>query len=324
MPKSKKKSTAALDDISNGEISLDDSGHGADDSLNLNEARHTSHGYFLPLTETATNFLDTALDGRTLHAIVAEWIAVEEPKFAEVRKIALRSEHTSLFCPISHQVMTSPMVMNDGYTYERLSISRWVNKIRPTSPHNPDIIIDKLNYSENDEVNKKVEEAAEAGLPEAQGAMAERCYFGVGGNRKDEEKAVEWAKKAAAGGDMKATFRLAYCYEHADGGLAVDWVQAVKHYEEAAEQGCTMAMNNLGCMHRGGHNLPEDTAKSFSWYEKAAKAGNHISQHHYAFMIYAGDEFSRGTVTPKEIAAARSWFKLSADKGFMPAICQLG
>ena len=52
-------------------------------------------------------------------------------------------------------------------------------------------------------------EAAELGLPEAQGEMAERFYYGQGGVDKDMVLCVEWARRAAQAGDSVGEFRIA-------------------------------------------------------------------------------------------------------------------
>jgi TPR repeat protein len=55
-----------------------------------------------------------------------------------------------------------------------------------------------------------VQDAAELGLPKAQGVMADWCYSGRHEIAKDIAKSIDWAKKAAAGGDRQGQFRLGY------------------------------------------------------------------------------------------------------------------
>jgi TPR repeat protein len=179
--------------------------------------------------------------------------------------------------------VVDPVLAEDGNTYERQEILQWIAK-KSTSPLDPSCTLDASRLMSNRAVKQqieelvasgeldeelcagylerkkalnleraqklfnegKVEEAAELGLPEAQGEMTERCYWGTHGVAKDLDKSVEWAKKAAAGGDKVGQFRLGAAYEHGEGGLQKDWATAAEWLEKAAEQGHTLAMSSLG------------------------------------------------------------------------------
>ena len=39
-----------------------------------------------------------------------------------------------LLCPISHEVMTEPVVAGDGHTYERKNIEEWLRRSNAVSP----------------------------------------------------------------------------------------------------------------------------------------------------------------------------------------------
>ena len=41
---------------------------------------------------------------------------------------------SEFLCPISHSLMTDPVVLADGFTYERSSIERWFKLGKKTSP----------------------------------------------------------------------------------------------------------------------------------------------------------------------------------------------
>ena len=56
-------------------------------------------------------------------------------------------------------------------------------------------------------------------------------------------------------------------YTEGIGGLAKDWTLALKHFEEAAEQGHAIAMTNIGCLYKkGGYGLSADYTLAVSWY----------------------------------------------------------
>ena len=66
------------------------------------------------------------------------------------------------------------------------------------------------------------------------------CYYNGTGVEKDEQKAVEWYKKAAEQGYASAQFNLAVCYENGT-GVEKDEQEAVEWYKKAAEQGYASA-----------------------------------------------------------------------------------
>ena len=200
----------------------------------------------------------------------------KRPPTAEERlKNAMSSVSKHLICPITQELMVDPVLAEDGNTYERSAIKRWIST-KSTSPLNPNCRLNAYRLMTNrmakkqieelvesgelndqlcaDYANRKaqmlydegkVEEAAELGHAEAQGKMAERYFFGRDGVAKDLEKCVEWAKKAAAGGDKQGQFRLGYAYCNSEGGLEKDYAMALKWYEKAAEQGSVASMLSL-------------------------------------------------------------------------------
>ena len=75
-------------------------------------------------------------------------------------------------------------------------------------------------------------EAAELGLPEAQGEMAERFYYGQGGVDKDMVLCVEWARRAAQAGDSVGEFRIAHAFHMGVGG----WVGGVRSINQSIDR----------------------------------------------------------------------------------------
>ena len=50
------------------------------------------------------------------------------------------------FCPISKKIMKEPVVLEDGYTYEKVEIISWLMKNNNRSPVNGKIIISDIFY----------------------------------------------------------------------------------------------------------------------------------------------------------------------------------
>ena len=105
------------------------------------------------------------------------------------------------------------------------------------------------------ETEKTIQERAEAGDAEAQSNLGVMYEKGEG-VPKDYVEAVKWYRKAAEQGD------------------AYGQKQLVKWYRKAAEQGVAIAQVNLGWMYDNGEGVPKDSSEATKWYRKAAKQGN--------------------------------------------------
>jgi len=254
-----------------------------------------------------------------------------------------------LLCPITHTLMVDPVLADDGHTYERSSIEEWLLKNR-TSPLNPNkrmkvarlapvkilresiealvetgAIEDKLSDCWKEKKNElnlnwvkakklydegRILEAAKLGLPEAQGKLSHRYYFGKEGVEKDLCQSLEWARKAARGGNRWGQFRMGLFYDVGiTGVLTSDRSEAISYYEKAAEQGCGDSMHNLGCIYNyGGCQLHHNyLQKAAFWYEKAAK----MNQEHS--LITMGELCYKGKGVTKNHKVAREWFEKAID-----------
>ena len=55
-------------------------------------------------------------------------------------------------------------------------------------------------------------------------------------------------------------------------GVPQDYVEAVKWYQLAADQGYAKAQYNLGLMHANGRGVPQDFVPAHHWLDLAAQA----------------------------------------------------
>lgn len=62
-----------------------------------------------------------------------------------------------LLCPITNDVMTSPVIADDGFTYEKSSILEWFNRGKNTSPMTNEELITK-GLTENSDLKDKIDE----------------------------------------------------------------------------------------------------------------------------------------------------------------------
>ena len=101
-------------------------------------------------------------------------------------------------------------------------------------------------------------ELAQQGDATAQSRLGVMYRDGRGVPR-DNQRAVEWFRKAAEQGNASAQNNLGVMYENGRGGLPKDDKQAVEWYRKASEQGDAFGQNNLGVMYRYGRGgLPPD------------------------------------------------------------------
>ena len=77
----------------------------------------------------------------------------------------------------------------------------------------------------------------------------------------------------AENGNAEAQCYLASMYQLGTGVIS-NGITAAHWYELAAEQGYSLASNNLGCLYAtGGPNLPANHDLSAYWYEKSLTQG---------------------------------------------------
>lgn len=118
------------------------------------------------------------------------------------------------------------------------------------------------------------------GLAHYQGIGVER-----GGAPKDDIKAMELFKKAAAKGHLEATYMIGVLYDLGQGVPAkvannkvLRKEEALKYYKQAAEGGHSEAQATLGARLINGKGAPADMPGGISWLRAAAKQNNQMAQ----------------------------------------------
>lgn len=105
--------------------------------------------------------------------------------------------------------------------------------------------------------------------------------------RPDYVKAIEWFRKAAEQGDIKAQGHLADCYVLGKGARE-NYNEAAKWQQKAAEQGDQLAQYNLGTYYAAGKGVAQDFHEAATWYRKAAEQGSSIAQYNLGICYYEG------------------------------------
>ena len=96
-------------------------------------------------------------------------------------------------------------------------------------------------------------------------------------NNKDYANAVKCFQQAAEQGDPIAQYKLGVCYDNGE-GVTKDPQEAVKWYRKAAEQGYARAQYNLGVCYDNGQGVTKDLQEAVKWYRKAAEQGKDQGQ----------------------------------------------
>jgi TPR repeat protein len=138
-------------------------------------------------------------------------------------------------------------------------------------------------------------------------------------------------------GDPAAAFQLGECYEKGI-GVVVNFVEAVRWHQHAAEHGHVKAMGKLGDIHLSGRTIsidgspvarmetdprklgcnslrpagmsvPQDFAKALHWNRLAAEQGDADAQ------ARLGGQYAAAMGCAQDLAEARKWFLASAEQG---------
>lgn len=101
-----------------------------------------------------------------------------------------------------------------------------------------------------------------------------------------------------------------------DSLVTPDTVQAITHFQSAAENGNAEAQYYLGYYYHHGIGVERNETSSLSWYEKSANAGFSPAQNKMGMIYYSGTE--------KDYSQAKKWFTLSAKQDYSQAQYMLG
>ena len=114
--------------------------------------------------------------------------------------------------------------------------------------------------------------AAEAGLADAQYAMANVHSHARGVVHNDDVEARKWLERAALNGLDTAQLELGIWLANGRGG-AKDPVKALQWLRRAAGQRNVLAQNRLARMYAFGVGTQKDTVRAGAWYVIATRGG---------------------------------------------------
>jgi len=136
-------------------------------------------------------------------------------------------------------------------------------------------------------------------------------------DRKDYVEAMRWYRQAADQGNTVAQTHVGYLYEK---GLGVpqDNAQALLWYRRAADRGHAAAQRNLGNFYQQGIGVARDYAEALRWFRLAADQGNPGAQTNVGYL------YEKGLGVAQNYAEAMRWYRMAADQGEATAQNNIG
>jgi TPR repeat protein len=172
---------------------------------------------------------------------------------------------------------------------------------------------------------KMFTQAADKGNPAANRLLAQIHEEGLGGQKKDLKKALEFYSKAANGRDPEALFRMGVASEQGwmDADSKEVLVQpnaknALDLYRLAAQNNDLRALYNVGVYYENGNVVDKDVDKAFELFKRAAESG--VPQ----AMQKVGLAYQNGQGVKQDLVAAKSWFEAGSNANFAPSQLSLG
>ena len=126
-------------------------------------------------------------------------------------------------------------------------------------------------------------------------------------------EAVKWYRKAANQGYAPAQHKLSSCYL-VGRGIIKDQIESAKWCRKAAEQGYAPAQLDLGACYTFGYGVNKDYYEAAKWYRKAAEQGNDAAQYSLGTCYYYGEGVN------KDYNEAEKWWRKAAEQGHKIAI----
>ena len=187
--------------------------------------------------------------------------------------------------------------------------------------------------------------AAEAGNVDAMYYVGRSYFYPDEGVTRDDDKAIEWYRKAMANGSTQAICGLSHAYKIGQGvpkdndeAIKLSWTavekeeacgmqqigsafmlgtsfkkdmsEALKWLKKAAAKGAPGAMLIIGNLYFGGNGVSKDTTEAVNWWTRGAAKGNSQS------MFMLGLHYNKKVAgVDRNIKEAEKWFKLAAKKG---------
>lgn len=108
----------------------------------------------------------------------------------------------------------------------------------------------------------------------------------------DDAVAVEWCRRAATHGHLRASGTLGAMY-YTGRGVSQDFAQALHWIQGPATAGVSEAQYLLGLLYANGQGVQRDESQAFSWFLKSAEQGYAFAQNFVATQYISGQGTKR-------------------------------
>jgi len=134
----------------------------------------------------------------------------------------------------------------------------------------------------------------------------------------DHALALSFWLPLAENGHGKAQYSLGKLYETPEYGSEPKYLEAIKWYEAAANQGVAAAQNNLGRLYAQGKGVNADRAKAVGYWRMASESNHPMAQYNLGLALF------RGEGVAQNFERAVFWFHQSANNNVSGAQYALG
>jgi TPR repeat protein len=139
-----------------------------------------------------------------------------------------------------------------------------------------------------------------------------------------ESDAVRLQRQAAENGYTAAMGDLGYLLNEGR-GVAMDKVEAVRWFRRAAEKGAVAAMDDLATAYLDGAGIGASASEALRWYRQAADKGYGPSMHSVGLLYQFGQGVEKDDAEAERwFRRALEWYREEADKGAAFAMAGVG
>jgi TPR repeat protein len=152
-----------------------------------------------------------------------------------------------------------------------------------------------------------IEQKATAGDAQAQLLLGMLSAMGCGIVPRDHAKSLFWYHKAADQGSSMALNQIGIYYDRLAGH---DKAEAFKWYRKAAEHKDAVAQYNVGSMYQSGEGVEQDGLEAAAWYEGAVENGYHEGLDRLVSLYNKGEAMPTRSLEDNQKAGLRlleSW-----------------
>ena len=156
---------------------------------------------------------------------------------------------------------------------------------------------------------KDIQTRAEKNDPQAQTTLGTFYQLGQQGLKTDYMEAMKWFQKAAQQGDPGAMYRIGYLY-HMGQGVQKSIPESARWFIKSAAAGFAVAQYTAGTLYRDGFGVNQSDAEALRWFMYAAEQGYAPAQHEVGSFVFLG----RGT--PPDFIEGCKWFYIASANGY--------